>query len=169
MGIDPSLRNSGVACLNWNSETNEIWVTNCAVLRTPAKIKGLDAIYYMINEIKKFCERPGIMDCDHAIIEFPAAFYNPKFSAGTMSPLSGIAGAAYTLLNDFEDNPKAELVYPTVWNKRKNKQKTSQIITQLVGEVADWHFDEPVKNPKLFEHVIDAVGMCYYVLERDLL
>ncbi len=123
----------------------------------------------MISEIKKFCERPGILDCDHAIIEFPAAFYNPKFSAGTMSPLSGIAGAAFTLLNDFEEIPRAELVYPTVWNKRKNKQKTSEIITQLVGDVVDWHFDHPVTNPKLFEHVIDAVGMCYYVLERDLL
>lgn len=111
------------------------------------------------------------MECDQAVVEFPAAFYNPKFSSGTLSPLSAIAGAAYSFLNDFEDNPKAEMVYPTVWNHRKKKEKTTDIITQLVGSPETWEFDKTVKNPtpKMFEHIIDAVGMAYYVLERDYL
>lgn len=86
-----------------------------------------------------------------------------------MSPLSAIAGAAYSFLNDFEENPKAEMVYPTVWNHRTKKQKTSEIISELVGSPETWQFDQKVKNPKMYEHVIDAVGMAYYVLERDYL
>lgn len=169
VAVDPSLRSTGVAVLNWNSETNQIWVTNCAVLRTPVKYKKLEAIYYMIGLIKEFSEKEEIVACDQAVVEFPAAFYNPKFSTGTLSPLSAISGAAYSFLNDFEKEPRAEMIYPTVWNKARNKRKTKDIIEELVGDQAHWQFDQAVKNPNMYEHVIDALGMAYYILERDYL
>lgn len=123
----------------------------------------------MIGMLKDFAAKEEIIACDQAIIEFPAAFYNPKFSSGTMSPLSAVSGAAFALLNDFEQDPRAEMVYPTVWNSRRNKVKTRDIIYQLVGEPENWKFDHPIKNKNMFEHVVDAIGMAYYVLERDYL
>lgn len=123
----------------------------------------------MIGLIKEFSEKEEIVACDQAVVEFPAAFYNPKFSTGTLSPLSAISGAAYSFLNDFEKEPRAEMIYPTVWNKARNKRKTKDIIEELVGDQAHWQFDQAVKNPNMYEHVIDALGMAYYILERDYL
>lgn len=161
-----------MACLNWDSESNEIWINHCNVLRTPEKFKGVDAIYYMINLVKEFSLKEEIREADRVVVEFPAAYYNPKFSAGTMSPLSGVAGAAYAFLNNCDEDPsfnRAEFVYPAVWNRRKNKTNTRALVESLVGDNTNWEFDQVIKNPKMYEHVIDAVGMAYYVFERDFL
>jgi hypothetical protein len=156
--------------LNWNSETNEIWVTNCNVLQTPEKIKSVEAIYYMINLVRQTLTKPEISCCDKAVVEFPAAFFSKTFSAGSMTPLSAISGASYSFLRNFEDEKsKVELIYPTVWNKRRKKDKTAELIQEIFGTWDTWKFDKSIKNPKLAEHVIDALGMCYHILERDYL
>jgi hypothetical protein len=165
-GIDPGLRTTGFGIVNYCRKKNEVWSTNCGIVRTPDKIKGLDAILYMIKALRDISKRDCFKDCLKVAVEFPAAFYNPKFSSGSLSPLAAISGACMTLFQD-ETNEKIVPVYPAVWNGGKKKEVMAELIQDLIGGHSEWQFDNLPSRAADFEHVIDAVGMAYWLCDKE--
>jgi len=143
-----------------------VWASNCGVIRTPDKIKGTDAILYMIEAMREVSLRDCFSHCVQVVVEFPAAFYNPKFSSGALTPLAAVSGACMSLFQD-DSKKKVLPVYPTVWNGGKKKEKMSELIQQLIGSYSEWEFDDTPTRQADFEHVIDAVGMAYWLADKE--
>lgn len=164
-GFDPGLRFSGYGIVNYNSETREIWISNCGLIITPTKIKGLDAICYMRDSMEEVCSRECFSQCSDQVIEIPAAIYSKGFSAGGLLPTAVIGGCALSMF----DKEKIVPVYPSVWNGGKKKAKTMQIIEDDLGNSTTWHYDDPPKRDSFYEHIYDAVGMAYWLLKKKYL
>lgn len=143
-----------------------MWASNCGAVRTPDKFKGTDAILYMIEALKKVSERECFKDCEKIVVEFPAAFYNPKFSSSAITPLAAVSGACMTMFQNTEFS-RIIPVYPNVWNGGKKKEKMAALIQELIGETAEWEFDDKPKREADFEHVIDAIGMAYWLCDKE--
>lgn len=120
----------------------------------------------MTAQIEQVSERECFKACNKILIEFPAAIYGGKFSGGALMPVAGIGGAASVLFNN-EKKDKVILAYPTQWNGRKKKATTAKMITDTLGQPTEWEFDDIPKREVDFEHVIDAAGMAYWLMERD--
>lgn len=160
-GIDPGLRFTGYGIVNYNTETNEIWASNCGVVKNRASkyLKGLDAVLHMRNLLLELAKQECFDCCDKIIIEVPAAIYSKNFSSGGLLPVAVISGC---LLGVF-DGEKTLPVYPSTWNSRKKKEVTQQITEEFIGSHEDWHYDLMPKAQSQFEHIIDAVSMaCWY-------
>lgn len=164
-GIDPGLRFTGFGVVNYNNETNEIWVSNCGVLKTPQAIKGIEAILYMRDRIEEIEKRDCFQSCDHIVIEMPAAIYSKNFSSGALLPVACISGCAFSIF----DKDKIVPVYPSVWNETRKKDKTRAITEKIVGNHTDWNYDEMPKAKPQFEHIIDAVSMALWYMRMNYL
>lgn len=164
-GIDPGLRFTGFGLVNYNAESNEIWVSNCGVLKTPKALKGIDAILYMRDQIEELEKRECFQEADHIVIELPAAIYSKNFSSGALLPVACISGCAFSTF----DKEKIIPVYPAVWNESKKKDKTRSITEEMVGSHMDWLYDEMPKAKPQFEHIIDAVSMSLWYMRMNYL
>jgi len=164
-GIDPGLRNTGYGVVNYNLEDNSIWVSNCGLIKTPAKFKGIDAILYMRDELDEIASRECFQESDHIIIEMPAAIYSAKFSSGALLPVACIAGCAFKTF----DKEKIIPVYPTVWNSSRKKEKTQENIEKDLGSHETWLYDDIPKAKSQFNHIIDAVGMALWYMKVNYL
>lgn len=164
-GFDPGLRFTGFGIVNYQSDSEEIWISNCGLVKTPAKIKGLDAILYMQNLLGNISERDCFQACDYILIEMPAAIYSKTFSSGSLLPVAAIAGGLFTLFQGEKMIP----VYPTVWNQAKKKEKTRAITTEIVGEYESWGYDDMPTCKSQFEHIIDAVSMALWYMRTNYL
>jgi hypothetical protein len=136
------------------------------MIRTPDKIKGLEAILYMISELRKVAARPPFLACEKIAVEFPAAFYNPKFSSGALTPLAAISGACMCLFQD-KTEKKVLPVYPSTWNGGKRKEQVAVLVGELIGTPDEWEYDNKPTREADFEHIIDAVGIAYWLTERE--
>lgn len=83
-----------------------------------------------------------------------------------MTPLAAVSGASMVLFQNPEKN-RIVPAYPGMWNGCKKKETTSKLIQGILGDVQEWEFDDNPKNEKDFEHAIDAIGMAYWLMERD--
>jgi len=164
-GIDPGLRFTGYGLVNLDTEKNELWVSNCGLIKTPAKIKGLDAILHMRDQVDELEKRACFQECDYIIIEMPAAIYSKTFSSGAMLPIACVAGCAFKTF----DKEKIIPVYPSVWNQRKKKDKTRELTEEIVGKYEDWLYDDMPKARIQFEHIIDAVSMALWYMKLNFL
>jgi len=122
-------------------EKNEVWANHCGVLRTPQKLKGTDALLWMIKSLKNIAKRECFIDCAKIVVEFPAAFFNPKFSMGAITPVAAISGACMALFEN-DAHPRIFPVYPAVWNGGKKKDKMAILIQDLIGSTTEWEYDE---------------------------
>lgn len=120
----------------------------------------------MIDQVRSISNRECFLQCKKIVVEFPASFYNPKFSSGSLTPVAAISGAAISLFQN-DDNSRVIPVYPTVWNGGKKKEKTAELIQELIGIPSDWHFDDVPTRQSDFEHVIDAIGMAYWYSDKE--
>lgn len=120
----------------------------------------------MIEKMREVSLRECFSQCEKIVVEFPAAFYNPKFSSGALTPLAAVSGACMSLFQD-ESKNKVLPVYPTVWNGGKKKEKMSELIQELIGAYSEWEFDDTPTREADFEHVIDAVGMAYWLSDKE--
>ena len=120
----------------------------------------------MIENMKEVAKRECFEDCNHVVVEFPAAFYNPKFSGGAITPVAAISGACMVLFQD-DTNKKILPVYPTVWNGGKKKATTLKRIADIMGDPKEWEYDDIPTREADFEHIIDAIGMAYWLTARD--
>lgn len=119
----------------------------------------------MIDHMKEVSQRECFEDCAHVVVEFPASFYNPKFSGGALTPVAAVSGACMVLFQN--DSSRVLPVYPTVWNGGKKKATTAKLIQDIIGTPSEWQFDDNPTKEADFEHIIDAVGMGYWLMQRD--
>lgn len=164
-GIDPGLRFTGYGIVNFDLEKDEIWVTHCGLIKTPAKIKGIDAILHMRDELDELEEKECFESCDNIVIEMPAAIYSKKFSSGALLPVACVAGCAFKTF----DKEKIVPVYPAVWNERKKKEKTKILTEEVVGSYDTWDYDYMPKAKAQFEHIVDAVSMALWYMRLNYL
>lgn len=163
LGVDPGLRFTGYGLVNYDTEKNEIWASNCGVLKTPQAVKGLDAIIWMMDAISEMSEKECFENCDNVVVEIPAAIYSNKFSSGSLLPVAVVAGSA---LKTFEDR-KIIPVYPTVWNSGKRKDKTRVLTEDILGVYDEWDYNYKPKAKPQFEHIIDAVSMALWYMRLN--
>lgn len=178
-GIDPSLRNSGFGIIEYDDVRESINVVHCGVMTTPQKFKKLSALIYMIEGMVAISERKAWKNCDNVVIEFPAAIYPisqkpgmskeqikycqiKSFSAGSIPPVAGVAGACIAA---FQDNDRVIPVYPSQWNRTRKKEETKNILIEYLGNPEDWQWDFKC-IAKNHEHVFDALGMAFWILEE---
>lgn len=164
-GVDPGLRFTGYGSVNYNTETNEIWVDNCGLLKTPAKFKGIDAILYMRDQLKEISSKECFSKSDHIVVEMPAAIYSKSFSSGSLLPVAAISGCVFSLL----DPKKIIPVYPAVWNEHKRKEKTKILTEETLGSHENWSYESIPKAKGQFEHIIDAVSMALWYMRLNYL
>lgn len=168
MGVDPSLRNTGIAILNYDTRfspinPNAYEVTHCQVLANPQKYTKTDAIMNMIDmmsiESKKDCYR----EVQTVLIESPAIMFNKDWAMGTISSIAHISGAAVAIFGI----EKAFLFRPHEWNKSRKKEITYNNIIAFFGHHSNWHFENKLKSEKRLEHVVDAIGIAFWWIRNN--
>lgn len=168
LGVDPSLRNTGMAIVSYNcekqpSDPEAYLVSDAQVLINPAKYKGTDAILNMIDMVSTEANKACYRNADTVIIESPPIMFNKSWSGGTISSLSHVSGACIALLGV----EKSYIFRPNEWNKSRKKEITHAKSVALLGSPDDWHYASRVKNEKNMEHILDAVSMALYWIQSN--
>lgn len=165
LGIDPGLRFTGYGILNYNFENNEIWASDCGVIKntTEKGVKGLEKINIMKNRIMETLDKPPFEDCDNYIIEVPAAIFNKNFSAGSLIPVAVVSGFLLGLFHNQNVTP----VYPVVWNQRRKKEVTRANTEEVLGDCDTWKYLEKIPAKGQMEHVVDAVSIALWFFEKN--
>lgn len=160
LGIDPSLRHTGLAVVEYNTETKTIEKpSRCRVIDNPQKFSGSEAILNMLDLLTD-CKK-DYEDVDQIIIESPAALFNAKFPASSLITIGHISGGAVCIFGI----DKSFLVRPVEWNKNRKKEVTHRKLEEIFGNAETWDFKKKIKSEKSLEHILDAVGMAYYWLQ----
>jgi hypothetical protein len=170
LGIDPSLRNTGLAIVSYNSEIplgdpKSLTVDHCQVLVNPVKYKGTDAILNMLDMLYDCSFKMEYDDVDNVIVESPAIMFNKNWSGGTISSIAHISGGAAALFGIH----KARLFRPNEWNKTRKKEVTHAQTINLLGDPATWGYEKKPKSEKLMEHILDAASMALFWIKSNYL
>src|SRR5690348_14673212 len=80
--LDPGLRQSGYAVLNYDPKKNQVWASNCGIARVHPKITGLEALMVMIENLRAVFSKNSFSKCDKIIVEFPSSPFGSKFGGG---------------------------------------------------------------------------------------
>lgn len=168
LGVDPSLRNTGLALLTYNSELPltdpaAFKITDCQVLVNPQKFTGTDAILNMLEMISIEAQKTCYADADSVIVESPSIMFNKTWSGGTMSSIAHISGGAVALFGI----QKSYLFRPNEWNKTRKKEVTHNQTTGFLGSADNWHFTKRVKSEKYMEHILDAASMALWWIKSN--
>lgn len=160
LGIDPSLRNTGLAVVTYNSELplndpKSFVVSDCQVLVNPQKYTGTEAILNMLDMMSEESKKPCYSDVDTVIIESPAIMFNKNISSSVVASLGHISGGAVALFGI----EKAHLFRPNEWNRSRKKDLTHARTVEFLGNPDNWHYEKRVKSEKFMEHILDAVSM----------
>ena len=163
LGIDPSLRNTGLALVSYDdqmkmNDPRAYKVSHCDVLVNPQKFTGKDAILNMIDMMDEASYSQFYIDADNVIIESPAIMFNKQWSMGTISSIAHVAGAAIAVFG----TERAHIFRPNEWTKCRKKEVNQHQILAFLGQTETWHFEKKTKNVKLLEHVIDAAGLALW-------
>lgn len=163
IGIDPSLRHTGVAMVTYNFETNKIKVSNCFVVNTPQKLKGLEAIKYALTTLEELSQNEVYKEAKQVVLESPPNVFNPKFPAINFIQCGHIVGGAACLFG----LERATFCVPNSWNKR-NKENAHKQFLARGGDWQSWHFlGKPYKYS--MEHIIDAACIAWWYLQKEYL
>ena len=170
LGVDPSLRNTGLAIVTYNSELSPndpaaFEVTNCQVLVNPAKYTGTEAIMNMLDMINEESKKACYAEVDTVIVESPSVMFNKAWAGGTISSLAHISGGAVALLGI----QKAHLFRPNEWNKCRKKEVTQNNTIAFLGNTDTWGYEKRVKSEKFMEHIIDAASMSLWWIKSNYL
>lgn len=168
MGVDPSLRNTGLAILEYNTQfapnnPHGYKVKHCQVLANPEKYKGTDAILNMIDMMSEESKKDCYREAQTVLIESPPIMFNKEWGMGTISSIAHISGAAVPIFGV----EKAFLFRPNEWNKSRKKEVTHKNITSFFGDHSNWHFENKIKSEKRLEHVIDAIGLAFWWIRNN--
>jgi hypothetical protein len=161
LGCDPSLRNTGLAIVEYNTETKQFKVDRCQVLSNPQKFTGKDAILNMLDMIKDTAYL--YEDADTILVESPPVLFNQKWSQGTVSSIAHISGGAVALLGI----DKAYLFRPTEWNKSRKKEVTFRNTVDILGDPDTWGYLTRIKSDKKLEHIMDAASMALFWIKHQ--
>lgn len=168
LGVDASLRNTGLALVTYNTELapndpKAFQVSNCKVVRNPPKYTGTDAILNMLDMLSDEALNPCYDEVSAVLIESPPIMFNKKWSGGTVSLIAHISGGAAVVFGI----DRAHLFRPNEWNKCRKKDVTHNNTIAFLGHPDTWHFDKREKNPKFLEHVLDATSMCLWWIKNN--
>lgn len=162
LGIDPSLRATGLGLLCYDKETKNYHVEGGQVLRTPQKITGTEAILYMMDALSKESKKPMYQEADHVLVESPAAIFNKNFSAASLLPVAHIVGGAAMAFGI----DKTHLFRPVEWNRSRKKDKTHEKTQEILGDCETWGYEKKVK-PAHQEHILDAISMALWWTQNN--
>lgn len=165
LGIDPSLRNTGLVILSYDSEkplSKAFSVTNAQVLVNPQKYKAKDAILNMIDMLREQSEKEVYQDVKDVIIESPSVLFNQAWAGGTISSIAHISGACIPLFGI----EKSYLFRPNEWNKSRKKDITHNQTLMTLGGVDKWHYEKQLKSDRFLEHILDAASMAFWWIKE---
>lgn len=170
LGVDPSLRNTGLAIITYNSEMlitdpKAFSVSHCQVLVNPPKFTGTDAILNMLDMIYDESLKDCYSNVETVIIESPPVMFNKTWSGGAISSIAHIAGGAVALLGI----EKSRLFRPNEWNKTRKKEVTHAQTVAFLGDPDNWHYEKRVKSQKYLEHALDAASMALWWIRSNYL
>src|SRR5690348_6126325 len=170
LGVDPSLRNTGLAIVEYNNELplnhpEAFKVLNAQVLVNPAKFTGTEAILHMIDMINDECKKECYQSCAEVIVESPAIMFNKTWSGGTISSIAHISGASVALFGV----EKSHIFRPNEWNKTRKKEVTHNQTIAVLGSPDKWHYEKRVKSEKYMEHILDATSMALWWIKSNYL
>lgn len=170
LGIDPSLRNTGLAVVSYNTELmvnnpKAFAVKDAQVVSNPAKYTGTDAILNMLDMLYACSQEGYYQSVDHVIIESPAVMFNKSWSGGAISSIAHISGGAVAIFGI----SKAHLFRPNEWNKTRKKEVTHNQTIAFLGNPDAWYYAKRVKNEKSMEHILDAASMALWWLKSNYL
>ncbi len=164
LGVDPSLRNTGVAVLKFNTETGAFSKPmHCQVLVNPPKYKGNDAILNMLDMIKEISLQDCYKNVDTVIVESPPVMFNKTWSSSTVSLIAHISGGAIALLG----LDKGYIYKPNEWNKSRKKEVTHAKTIAELGSPDEWHYNKRVKSEKFMEHILDSASMALWWIKEN--
>lgn len=170
LGIDPSLRNTGLAIVTYNTETppndpKAFQVSHCQVLSNPLKYTGTEAVLNMLDmlcdEAQKYCYQ----DIDNVIVESPPLMFNKMWSSSAISSIAHIAGGAAVAF----DIEKTRIYRPNEWNKSRKKEVTHKKTIDFLGDPDLWQYERRIKSQKMMEHILDAVSMSLWYITQNYL
>lgn len=170
LGVDPSLRSSGLCVLTFNSElpssnANAFSVSHCQTLINPQKYTGTEAILNMLDMLSKEAEKECYKDIDHVIVESPPVMFNKLWSGGAISSIAHISGGAVPIFGI----EKAHLFRPTEWNKNRKKEVTHNNTIAFLGSPDTWQYEKVPKSEKVLEHILDAASMALWWIKNNYL
>lgn len=170
LGVDPSLRNTGLAIITYNTELSPsnpeaFKASHCQVLVNPAKYTGVDAILNMLDMIHDESQKSCYKEVETILVESPPLMFNKTWSGGAISSIAHISGGAVALLGI----EKAHLFRPNEWNKTRKKEVTHNQTVAFLGASDKWHYENRVKSEKYMEHVLDAASMALWWIKSNYL
>jgi len=170
LGVDPSLRNTGLSLITYNAEMPAsnpaaFAVSNCQVLVNPAKYTGTEAILNMLDMLNEEALKDCYLDADYVIIESPPVMFNKSWSGGAIASIAHISGGAVALFGI----EKAHLFRPNEWNKTRKKEVTHNQTVAFLGNADKWHYENRVKSEKYMEHILDAASMALWWIRNNYL
>jgi len=170
LGIDPSLRNTGLAILEYNNDLSPVdpdafQVTHCQVLSNPQKYTGTDAIMNMLDMMHEQSQKPCYREVETVIIESPSIMFNKTWSGGTLSSIAHVSGGAIAIFGIH----KSYIFRPNEWNKTRKKEVTHNNTIAFLGEAEEWHYEKKLKSDRLLEHILDATSMALWWIRSNYL
>jgi len=170
LGVDPSLRNTGLALVTYNTElpptdSAAFTVSNCQVLVNPAKYTGTDAILNMLDMMFEEAQKECYQQAETVLIDSPAIMFNKKISSSVVSSIAHISGGAVALFGI----EKCHLFRPNEWNKSRKKDVTHNNTIAHLGNADTWHYEKRVKSEKFMEHILDAASMSLFWIKNNYL
>ncbi len=170
LGVDPSLRNTGLARVTYNTEISPhdptaFKIDHCQVLITPQKFKGTDAIIKMVEMIEEESQKSCYEECEIIIVESPAKMFNKNFSSAVVAALGHISGASLALFGV----KKSHLLQPSQWNRGHNKEKTHNETIAFLGKPESWGYEKILHNDKYQEHILDAASMALWWIKNNFI
>jgi hypothetical protein len=170
LGIDPSLRNTGLAIVTYNAnlpsnDPTAFCVSEAQVLVNPQKFTGTDAILNMIDMLHDESLKTCYKEAVDVIVESPPIMFNKTWSGGTISSIAHVSGAAVALFGI----EKSRLFRPNEWNKNRKKEITHNQSIGMLGDPDTWDYAKRVKSEKYMEHILDAVSMALWWIKSNYL
>ena len=170
LGVDPSLRNTGLAIVTYNTELplsdpSAFTTSHCQVLVNPAKYTGTEAILNMLDMIHEEAQKICYQEAEIVLIESPPVMFNKNWSGGAIASIAHISGGAVALFGI----EKSHLFRPNEWNKTRKKEVTHNQTTAFLGNADTWHYEKRVKSDKYMEHILDAASMALWWIKSNYL
>lgn len=168
LGIDPSLRNTGLALVSYNTELPPsdpaaFKTEHCQVLVNPAKYTGTDAILNMMDMMHEQAKKKCYQEVDDVIIESPPVMFNKNWSGGAIAAIAHISGGAVPIFGI----EKSHLFRPNEWNRTRKKEITHNQTIGVLGAFENWHYEKQVKSEKYMEHILDAASMALWWIKSN--
>ena len=163
LGIDPALRNTGLAIVEYNTEEATYKVHSCHVIINPQAYKGTAAILNMLDLLMETAEMECYQNMDAVCIESPAVIFSKNFQAGSLMGLAHITGGCAVAF----DLQKTYLFRPNEWNKTRKKEITHGKTVGTLGDPDQWGYLKRIKTQVGMEHIMDAASIALFYIQQE--